>query len=183
MRSSMKVGVLGALCALVIAAPASAQFVWVGGGGTFPMSDYGDYAKTGFLLSGGAGIPLGDRGLGAFAEGFYGQNNHSDVAGEKTTPYGVMAGLQYNVAGADADRSLYVLGGLGFMVHKYVSDLYPSSSNGLGFTGGVGYFFPLGAISGYVEGRFFHAKIEDANTTFPGLMAGISVPLRQRSGS
>lgn len=178
MGSSAKIGVLGAVCALLVAAPASAQFVWAGGGATFPMSDYGEYANTGFLVSAGFGMPVGDQGLSIGVEGFFGQNNHSDVEGDKTNPLGAMAMAEYDFSGADATQSLYVLGGVGILVHKYGSDEFGSdSSTGLGLTGGLGYFFPLGGINGYVEGRIFEARIESENTMFAGVMAGISIPV------
>ncbi len=32
------------------------QFVFLGGGATIPVSDYGDYADTGFLVTGGGAL-------------------------------------------------------------------------------------------------------------------------------
>jgi hypothetical protein len=184
MRSSWKIGGLAAACALIVAAPASAQFVWIGGGPTFPMSDYGDYAKTGFLVTGGVGTNVGEQGLSAFVEGFFGQNNH-DVSGEKTTPFGALVGLEFDFAGKGADQSLYVSGAVGLLVHRYTagSDYGSDNSKGLGVSGGLGYYFPLGSVKGFVEGRVFEARIESENTMFSGIMAGISIPVGQNSGN
>ncbi len=178
MRSSVRTVVMGAVLALVAAAPASAQFAWLGGGATFPMSDYGDYANTGYMVSGGVGMPVGEQGLSVAAEAFFGQNGHSDTAGGFTNPYGFMAEFEFDLAGAEAVRSVYVIGGLGVLVHRYSPDTGDSSSSsGLGLMGGGGYFFPLGVINGYVEGRVHYASIDSSNTMFAGLLAGISIPL------
>jgi hypothetical protein len=184
MRSSWKIGGLAAVCALLLAVPASAQFVWIGGGPTFPMSNYGDYAKTGFLVNAGVGMPVGEQGLQFGVEGFFGQNNHSDITGDKTNPVGVMADLEFDFAGKGATRSVYLLGGVGLLMHRYSSDTYGSdSSTGLGVMGALGYFFPLGGITGWFEGRIMEARIESENTMFSGIMAGISIPVGSKSGN
>lgn len=182
MRASWKIGGLAVVCALVMAAPTSAQYVWVGGGPTFPMSDYGNKdltgAKTGYLITGGVGMPVGEQGLSVYAEGFFGQNNH-ETSGEQTTPYGALLGLEFDFAGKDVDQSLYVSGGVGLLVHRYNDGSSTSSSSGLGLSGGLGYYFPLGSMHGFVEGRIFQARIDSENTMFSGIMAGISIPVGQ----
>lgn len=178
MRSSARVLVSVAMFALGAAAPASAQFAYLGGGLTIPLSTYGEYANTGYMVSGGLGMPLGDQGLSIVGEAFFGQNNHSDTEGDFTNPWGFMGGIEYDFAGAEATQSPYVFGGVGIFVHRYGSDQFESSSSsGLGLLGGAGYFFPLGVINGYVEGRLQHASIDSENTTFVGVIAGISIPL------
>ena len=56
---------LTVLAALASFAPgsASAQFVFLGAGPSFPIGDYGDYGKTGFLAAGGIGFPVGPEGV------------------------------------------------------------------------------------------------------------------------
>ena len=180
MKSFTTIAVLGFLGLLATSNPLSGQFVFLGGGATIPVSDYGEYADTGFLVTGGAGFPVGETALVIGAEGFYGQNSHSDIDGDKTSPYGVMGMLQYDFAGPNAESSLYVLGEAGILWHKFSSDLFEESTDsGLGLGGAAGYYFPLGGISGFVEGRVMHASIDDSNTTFVGAIAGISIPLGQ----
>lgn len=157
---------------------AAAQSVYLGGGGSFPMSDYGDYADTGFLLVGGGTFPLGEGGLSASVEGFYGQNSHSDVDGDKTNPYGFMGGLIYGFGDPDSGPAPYVFGEAGLMWHKYSSDTFgDASESGFGYGGGAGVGFPLGGIDAWVEGRLMNASIEDSNTMFLGAVAGISISL------
>jgi hypothetical protein len=115
------------------------------------------------------------------AEGFYGQNSHSDVEGDKTSPYGVMGMLQYDFAGPEAESSPYVLGEVGILWRKFSSDRFEGSTDsGLGFGGAAGYYFPLGSVGGWLEGRVMHARIDDENTTFVGMITTrISIPLGQ----
>jgi len=60
----------------------AAQSIWFGGGGSFAVSDYNVYANTGFLLTTGVSVPVGQEGLSLFGEGFFGQNSHSDFDGD-----------------------------------------------------------------------------------------------------
>lgn len=156
-----------------------AQWVWLGGGGSFPMSDYGEYADAGYQITAGVGIPIGENGLSVGIEGIYGQNNHSDVDGDKTNPLGVFANVGFDF-GEATDPHPYVFGGVGLLQHRYSSDTFgDDSESGLGFNGGAGFVFPVGGINGWVEGRLTHASIGDpsSNTTFAGAVAGISIEL------
>ncbi len=67
-----------ALLAVLVPTHVTAQSIWFGGGGSFPVSDYSDYANTGFLLTTGVSVPVGQEGLSLFGEAFFGQNSHSD---------------------------------------------------------------------------------------------------------
>jgi len=178
LATALSLAVLG-LC--VTSSSAAAQFVYIAGGPSFPMSDYGDYANTGFLLAGGVGIPLGENGLSAFGEVFYGQNKHNDDSGDKTNPWGLMGGVQYEF---DTGGSLapYVFGEAGILWHKYTSDTFGNDSqSAFGYGGGVGVAFPLGGLMGAVEGRLMNAAFDEAgtsyNTMFGGILAGIGIPL------
>ena len=109
--------------------------------------------------------------------GFYGQNNHEAVDGDKTNPYGVIGMVEYDFAGPDATSSFYVLGELGVLRHKFSSDTSTEATeSGFAYGGAAGYFFPLASFSGWVEGRVTQASISDSNTSFLGIVAGISIP-------
>lgn len=161
----------------------AAQFVYVGGGPSFPMSDYGDYANTGFQLVGGVGVPIGDAGLNVLGEFSYGQNNHTDASGGgKTTPITVMGGVEYDFGGEDASINPYVFGQAGILWHRFVPDTGDSESDSaFGYGGGAGVGFPLGGVNGWVEGRITNASIKDDvsnesfNTMFAAIVAGISI--------
>ena len=173
---------LAALGLLVSTSSVAAQFVFVGAGPTFPMNDYGDYAKTGFLVTAGGGIPLGDAGLNVLVEGAWGQNSH-DTDGDKTNPLSIMGGLEYDFnAGSDGlNPYAYALAGL--LWHRYSSDTFgDDSESAFGYTGGAGVGFPLGGVNGWVEGKITNASFDSSaggssNTMFFGIIAGISISL------
>jgi hypothetical protein len=176
---------LAILALFVFSAPSSvsAQSLYFGGGATFPTGDYGDYANTGFMAVAGLDFPVGPEGLSLFGEGFFGQNKHSDHDGDKTLPFGGMAGLLYSFS-PDADASLYAFGQAGIMVHKYSSDEFDGDSeSAFGYGGGVGYGFPLGGMDAWVEGRYMGASFggdsgsESSTTAFFGILAGLSIEI------
>ena len=175
LAAAVVIGILG-LVATSNPLPAQ-QSVWIGGGGTFPVSDFGGYANTGFELEAGVGTFVGDQGVSLHVGGSYGQNNHEAIDGDKTNPYGFKGLVEYDFAGPDADRSFYVIGELGVLWHKFSSDTSPETTDsGFAYGGAAGYFFPLGGVGGWVEGRFTQASIDDENTSFFGIVAGISIP-------
>ena len=158
----------------------SAQFIFIGGGPTFPMSDYGDYANTGFLITAGGGFPLGENGLNVIVEGGYGQNSHSGTDGDKTNPITVMGGLEYDFNTSGEGINPYAYGIAGLMWHKYTSDTFGSDTqSAFGYSGGLGVGFPLGGVNGWVEGKIANAAFDEGgtsyNTMYAGVVAGISV--------
>jgi len=173
---------MAALGLLVSTSSVTAQFVFVGGGPSFPLSDYGDYAGTGFIITGGAGFPIGAPGLNVLIEGGYGQNNH-DTDGDKTNPLHVMGGLEYdfNPDGEGINPYAYAIAGL--LWHRYSSDTFgDDSESAFGYSGGVGASFPLGGVSGWAEGKIVNASFDDtaggsSNTMFFAIVAGISINL------
>jgi hypothetical protein len=56
MKTILTVFLIGMLGLAATSNPLSAQFVFLGGGATIPVSDYGDYADTGFLVTGGSAL-------------------------------------------------------------------------------------------------------------------------------
>ncbi|MEJ2203488.1 MAG: hypothetical protein P8170_05220 [Gemmatimonadota bacterium] len=171
--------VAGAVMLLCVSlpTPGEAQWVWIGGGGSFPVSDYGDYAKTGVLLTGGVGVPVGEEGLSLFGEAFWGQNGHSDFDGDKTNPYGFMGGVQLDMATEDQGGP-YFFGEAGILFHKYSSDTFDGdTSSGFGYGAGAGYSFPLGGVNGWIEGRAMNASIDGSKTSFVSVLAGVSIPV------
>jgi hypothetical protein len=154
--------------ALTVPVEASAQVVYFGAGPTFPIGDYSDYAKTGYVGVAGVTFPIGSQGLAVVGEGFFGQNSHSDVDGDKTYPYGAMGGLLYDLTPEEVG-GVYVFGQAGFMVHKYSSDEFEGESDtGFGFGGGAGYGFPMGDTEIFVEGRYMRGSFDGGNTAFFG---------------
>jgi hypothetical protein len=161
----------------VHAQSSAAQSVYLGGGGSFPISDFGDYTDTGFLLVGGGAYPIGEGALAVNLEGFFGQNGHSGN-GDKTNPYGVMGGLIYGFGDPEVGPAPYLFGEAGIMWHKYSSGTAPDSTDsGFGYGAGAGVSIPVSSIDTWVEGRIMNGRIDGSNTMFVGAVAGVSFSL------
>ena len=157
---------------LFLTATGSAQaFGYLGAGATIPTGDYGDNANTGWLGAGGIGFPIGDDGLAAGVEAFYGQNNH-DLDGDKTTPYGALGFVQFSFGDMEKLHP-YLLGGAGLLVHKYSSDTFKGDSESrFAYSFGAGLAYPLGGTTGlYGEGRYWGSD----GTAFFGILGGFYV--------
>jgi len=191
MRKCAVLGIaLLAVLSLTLPAQASAQSVFLGAGATIPTGDYKDFgsghgANTGWMVEGGAGFPVGENGLHLFANGLYGSNGH-DHEGEKTNLLGGFGGVEY-VFAEPGEAGLFVFGEVGFLQHKWVYEGGDESSSGIAFGGGAGYSLPLGSVNGWVLGRYLQGQtgddeFDEGNTTFLGLMAGVSIPIGGNAG-
>ena len=183
---------LVAAAVIALAAPLTldAQTLYIAGGATFPTSDFGNYAKTGWMAAGGVVFnDIGTAGLGLGVEGFYGENKHKseDVDPEfnfgdsKTNPYGIMGIAVYNF---DTGGSIqpYVFGGAGWMAHKYTADPAfadeDETGSGFGYQFGAGVGFDLSeSIELFGEGRYMGGSGDVSDTKFFGLFAGLAFGL------
>lgn len=154
-------------------AQGSKAFIYGGGGATLPMSDYGDYAKTGWLGVAGVGFSVTPH-VFIQAEGMLGSNKHSDVVGEKTELMGASASLGYSFGGDGAKVKPYLFGGAGMLNHKFVPVTGTSESEYKAmFYGGAGLYFPMGKLGAWVETRL----VSRADTKFVPVMAGLQINL------
>ena len=186
-----------ALAFIGLSVPSHAQAqgsLYLQGGATFPSSEYGDFAKTGWMAIGGYVFDVSG-GIALGVEGFYGQNSHDDyditgtlstgalfssvagaAAGDRTDLYGGMGTVSY-FFNLDSSLTPYVFGGAGYMVHKYVTDISGLSGSEGSFAwefgGGVG--FPLSeSIDLYGEGRYMAGTGDISGTKLWGLFAGLA---------
>lgn len=159
---------------LLVPAVVHAQaYLFVGGGPTFPSGEYGDYANTGWMAHAGLGFPVGPQGMSVGVDAFYGQNNHSDIDGDKTNPLGAMGFLLYRLGNPERP-GVYLFGEGGLLVHKYGSDTFDSESDSqFAFGGGAGVSIPLGSKSLFVEGHYTTSD----GTNFISAIAGITIGL------
>lgn len=176
--------VLGALAALALAAPAQAQstpFVYFGGGVSLPMSDYKDYAKTGWLANAGIGVNIGTKGLWLAADVFYGSNKHKAPLDEdKTNLLMGLGTIGYTIGQAEQKVRPYVFGSVGMLNHKYVPGTGTSESESMvAFGGGAGLLFKMGGKSSFfVEGRYLTGSKNGGTTAFVPILAGITIDLK-----
>jgi hypothetical protein len=147
--------------------------IYVGGGPSFPIGEFGDYAKTGWLAAAGVSVAVGGRGLSIGGELMYGSNKHSDVAGDKTNLPGVFGFIQYR-AGDPARPGVYFFGQAGVLNHQF-KPATGSSDNDWKFAvgGGAGIDIPVGGASIFVEGRV----IARSGTNFIPVLAGFAIPI------
>ncbi len=179
----MKRIVLG-VCAAVVAtslvtSTGQAQTtIYVGGGPTFPIGDYGTYAKTGWLAAGGFSVPVGGKGLSVGAELAFGSNKHTAPVGDKTNLFGGFGFLQYRV-GNSAKPGLYFFGEAGVLNHQYKPAAASGSSAedwGFAVGGGAGIDIPMGSVGLFIEGRI----ITRSGTSFVPVMAGLAFPIGKK---
>ena len=153
---------------------ASAQVgVFFGAGPTFPIQDYGDYAKTGYVGSVGIWTPVGTQGLGLFGEGFYGSNSHSDVDGDKTNVYGGYGGATYRM-GDPTVPGIFLIGKAGLLVHSYKSDDFPEhegSDTQFSYGIGAGFTLPLEGAAPFATAQY----IGSGDTQFIVVAVGVTI--------
>ncbi|MDX1494339.1 MAG: hypothetical protein R3253_09785 [Longimicrobiales bacterium] len=174
------------LLALALATPGivQAQSVFIGGGASVPTGDFSDFgdgdgANAGWMGFGGVLFPIGEAGLSAGVEGFFGSNSH-DTDGDKTDLYGGMALLGYSFGAEGAAVSPLVFGGLGFLTHSYKSESFPSaegSESGLALGFGAGLGFPLGGVGGMLAASYNMGLGDVDATTFIGISAAIQIAM------
>ena len=154
-----------AVASLALSAPenSSAQAnVFLGGGVTLPVSDFGELANTGWQGWAGALAPVGDAGIQLGGEGFYGKNNH-ETDGNQTRLYGFLA-LVGMMWGEPDGLQPGVYGGLGFMNRSFTSETIPaldSSASSFAWGGGAGVGYPLGGVNGWLGGSYTSGTGDD----------------------
>ena len=167
--------VLGALAVILSTSPAKAQYVFLGAGAGIPTGDFKTYAKTGFLATGGVGFDIGDKGLWAEAEGYWGTFTHKAAfPDEKTNIIAGIAALGYSFM-TEKSVSPYLTGGLGFQSHQFKDDANSANNETetkLGYTGAAGLGFKVGSKAHlWVEGRF----LGSSSSKMLAALAGFSV--------
>jgi len=164
--------VVGALAVILSASPAKAQYVFLGAGASIPTGDFKTYAKTGFIAQGGIGFDIGDKGLWAEAEGYWGTNTHKAAfPNEKTNIIAGMAALGYSFM-TEKSVSPYLTGGLGFQSHMFKDEANSANNDTetkLGYTGAAGLGFKVGTKAHlWVEGRFLGSSSSKMIAAFGG---------------
>jgi hypothetical protein len=154
---------------------------FVGGGATVPAGDYGEYAKTGWVVSGGIHTYVGDQGLGLFGQGFYGSNGHDEYfvdPDEKTNIYGGYAGATYRLGDPTAP-GVFLIGKVGALVHDFDSGSPSEDASSTNFSGGAGagFVYPGERISPWVTAEYIYTSgdDEDGGTNFIPISIGVTI--------
>lgn len=157
--------VLALVAAVAVSTPARAQYIFFGGGPTFPSGDFKnlDNAGTGYMISLGFGADIGKKGLFIEAELGRGTNNHEGTgqAAEKTNVFSAFGALGWSFGAAEKKVRPYLLAGAGIVAHQFRTDAGPPASDAegteskFGATGAGGISIRLQEkMSFWVEGRY-----------------------------
>jgi hypothetical protein len=145
---------------------------FLGAGPTFPIADYGTYAKTGWMSSAGVNFPIVSKGLWVGPEIVYGSNSHSDLPGDKTNLLGVDASVGVAVGNFDKVQP-YFLGTLGYLSHQDVPASGANESTGAFLWGlGAGAAVPIGKVRLFTEARYMSTSATRYIPVFIGLGFG-----------
>ena len=183
MRRLLVCGVT-AIASLAFALPeqASAQGIFVGGGVTFPVTDYGEYADVGWMIEGGFTVPIGEAGLSVLFDGLYGANGHNTegTVDESTKLLGGFGGLVYSLAD-EGGGGLFCFGEAGILRHEYEAGEFSDSETAFAWGGGAGYGYPINetlsgwALARYLQGSFDGDHEDESETTaIFGVMVGLT---------
>jgi opacity protein-like surface antigen len=155
--------------------PSQAQanpFIFIGGGITVPMGDFGDSHKSGWMGTAGIGFSVGGSGkLAIGGEGYYGRNSLDGPSEDATNLYGGSAWLAYRL-GQPGRVAPYVIGSGGFLVAKFDPPTGPGvTDTEFAWSAGGGVDIPLsGSVSLYIEGRY----MARGDVRFIPIFAGLS---------
>ena len=160
---------------LFAAAPASAQYIFLGGGLTIPTGEFkDDDAKSGWIATGGVGFEIGKKGLWGELQGSFGNNKYEGTGGDKLQTTSGMAALGYSFTPAKSVTP-WVMGGAGFLRHSYKpgnTGFTAESETKFAWEGGAGLTVKAGAKSQvwfggvYTSSSYVHTI---------GLLAGVSI--------
>lgn len=158
---------LGVVAVLAVSTEATSQssgpYVFLGGGMSIPTGKFKneDHARTGWMATAGIGANLKK---GAWIEGevYYGSNKHEATSGEKTNLLGGFAAVGYTLM-PTKKVSPFVMGGVGFLNHKFVPPTGASfSDTKLAFKAGGGLSFTISPKASFWIGAEFMARSETA---------------------
>jgi opacity protein-like surface antigen len=140
----------------------------IAAGAAIPMSDFSDFASTGFngtvtLGFNPALIPLGVR-----IDGAYNQFSLKGVS-ENARIASATGNLVYSIPSTGV--SPYLIGGIGF--YNLSSSGGGSSENDFGWNVGGGIKMPLSGFDTFIEARFNQVQTQDISTRFIPITFGI----------
>jgi len=150
--------------------PLAAQVgVFLGGGATVPSSDFGDYAKTGWMATGGVALSFPNLPVQVRGDLLYGRNTHDDTSGDRTDLIGGIANVTYAFPAGNLQP--YVVAGVGVLNHHYAPGGGGASESEWKpvFGGGAGINVALQTVKLFIEGRY----LKRSDTAFIPILVGI----------
>lgn len=148
----------------------------IGGGLLLPMGDYKNGDKAGFLVGADGTYWLTGGQVGIRVDASYSQTSEkSGVTAHKTKMLGGMGELVYAFMKRTDQVRPYIYGGVGLYNVKLSSAAGDTSQTKVGFGGGAGLAFKVGAGSTrlFVEGRYMTVKPFGVTLPSLGVTAGL----------
>lgn len=150
----------------------------ISAGASIPSGDLSDKntggAQTGFNVNGIIGYETPSLPFGLRGEVMYNRFAvDKNLTGGISANYSVLGGnvnAVFNLGSGMAARP-YLIGGIGYSQLKASASQggasVSASKSGIGFNGGLGFRFPLGEMSTFVEARYHYIATKDDNTGSP----------------
>jgi len=148
----------------------------IGGGLLIPTGDYKNGDKAGWLASVDGTYWLAGNQIGIRLDASYSQTSEkSGVLAHKTKMIGGLGEIVYAFMTPADQLRPYVFGGVGVFNVKLSAAGGDTSATKVGFGGGAGFAFKVGAGSTrvFVEGRYTSVKVYGATLPFIGVKAGL----------
>ncbi|MFN0180005.1 MAG: hypothetical protein ACKVZ0_14490 [Gemmatimonadales bacterium] len=172
MDTATRIGIFTLVALGYAATTATAQerrvFGMIGLGPAVPVGEFGDGFGTGWDLTAGVGVTLGNRPIeirGQLTYGSFKESGGSTAVSSGTSkPRSVNADLLYRLGKREAKVRPYLVGGVGFSSVKYSSSYnIPGEGGGAGFSetdsgvtfgGGGGVSVRAGSLGVFAEARY-----------------------------
>jgi hypothetical protein len=176
-RTTLRTAAAALLLTAAAALPAHAQISSpikfnVRAGAALPMSDFGDYANTGFTLGGGLTLRAPLMPVALRVDGDYNRFAlDTDLTNEDVSIWAITANAQV----APALSPIYFIGGAGM----YSMSAFDESETDFGLNGGAGLRIPLTGFNTFVEARYHHVFTKDdadpnsSNTQYLPIVFGV----------
>ncbi|MDQ3136784.1 MAG: porin family protein [Gemmatimonadota bacterium] len=181
--AAVAIGLVGILASARVGHAQGAEFS-LGAGASIPLSDYGDFAKTGYHGLVGISFAPSSFPLGIQVDGQYHRLKQDEAFGNRTSQIIMGTGnLIYKFkTSEDSKFRPYLIAGAGIYNFKLVSgdDVagpgvgnLGNTSTDFGLNGGAGFDFKVGSIGAFIEGRFHNVFTDGSNLKFIPITAGI----------
>lgn len=145
--------------------------VGIAAGASFPVSDLGNIASTGYNLTGTLALNPATLPIGFRFDGAYNQFSAKAPTTVNSKIASVTGNVLYNMA-AGTTATPYLIGGGGwYRVSSTISG--GSATSGFGFNAGAGINLPLTGFSTFIEARFNHVSVSGRSTSYIPVTVGV----------
>jgi len=156
------------------AAPAAASVkpitFGIKAGGSIPVSDFSDNAKTGYLLGAQVGLATAALPVTFRVDADFSQYTAKGSSSDKGQIWGFTGNVLYNLP-ISSSVTPYAIAGAGMYTSKSVGP----HSNDFGFNVGGGVKIPLSGFNTFIEARYTRINTTGQATQFVPIYVGVSL--------